>query len=208
MHAYVLCTLHTMWHVALRLNAAALCYIPPALSHEQLALHSAKLLPDYADATSMNDWFHSSCRLLHVHQTPGTPVALLHGQHAPDPHFASYMAIWPLVLQEVHPSPGGGQGRALERVMLPFSGLASWFVVCAGSLMCLSILGINVKPLLTVGGVGTVVVGLSAQSVLANLVCGISLVSGMHTVMCCVVHSICGKQIMLNNALWELYSLA
>ena len=61
--------------------------------------------------------------------------------------------------------------------MLPFSGLASWFVVCAGSLMCLSVVGINVQPLLTVGGVGTVVVGLSAQSVLANLVCGISLVS-------------------------------
>ena len=61
--------------------------------------------------------------------------------------------------------------------MLPFSGLASWFVVCAGCLMCLAVLGINVKPLLTVGGVGTVVVGLSAQSVLANLVCGISLVS-------------------------------
>lgn len=80
-------------------------------------------------------------------------------------------------MQEVSPSVMGGQVRALERVMLPVSSLASWVVVCGGSLMCLSILGLNVKPLLTVGGVGTVLVGLSAQSVLANLVCGISLVS-------------------------------
>lgn len=64
--------------------------------------------------------------------------------------------------------------------MLPVSGLASWVVVCGGSLMCLSILGINVQPLLTVGGVSTVLVGLSAQSVLANLISGINLVSHMH----------------------------
>ena len=83
------------------------------------------------------------------------------------------------VPQEINdPSnPSGGQGRALERVMLPVSGLASWVVVCAGSLMCLAILGINVQPLLTVGGVSTVLVGLSAQSVLANLISGINLVS-------------------------------
>ena len=62
-------------------------------------------------------------------------------------------------------------------MLLPVSGLASWVVVCAGCLMCLAILGINVRPLLTVGGVSTVVVGLSAQSVLANLISGISLVS-------------------------------
>ncbi|DBA94457.1 TPA: hypothetical protein ACH3X1_002052 [Trebouxia sp. C0004] len=80
-------------------------------------------------------------------------------------------------IQEINdPSnPSGGQGRALERVMLPVSGLASWVVVCAGSLMCLAILGINVQPLLTVGGVSTVLVGLSAQSVLANLISGINL---------------------------------
>ena len=81
------------------------------------------------------------------------------------------------MLQEINPTATGGQGRALERVMLPVSGLASWVVVCAGSIMCLAVLGINVQPLLTVGGVSTVVVGLSAQSVLANLISGINLVS-------------------------------
>ena len=79
--------------------------------------------------------------------------------------------------QEISSPTSGSQGRALERVMLPVSGLASWVVVCGGSLMCLSILGINVQPLLTVGGVSTVLVGLSAQSVLANLISGINLVS-------------------------------
>lgn len=81
------------------------------------------------------------------------------------------------VTQEISTASTGNQGRALERVMLPVSGLASWVVVCGGSLMCLSVLGINVQPLLTVGGVSTVLVGLSAQSVLANLISGINLVS-------------------------------
>ncbi|KAL3162807.1 hypothetical protein ABBQ32_009265 [Trebouxia sp. C0010 RCD-2024] len=78
-------------------------------------------------------------------------------------------------IQEISTASTGNQGRALERVMLPVSGLASWVVVCGGSLMCLSVLGINVQPLLTVGGVSTVLVGLSAQSVLANLISGINL---------------------------------
>ena len=77
---------------------------------------------------------------------------------------------------------GNSQGRALERVMLPVSGLASWIVVCGGSIMCLAVLGINVQPLLTVGGVSTVLIGLSAQSVLANLISGINLVS--HLLVC------------------------
>ena len=75
--------------------------------------------------------------------------------------------------------------------MLPISGLASWVVVCGCSLMCLSILGINVKPLLTVGGVSTVLVGLSAQSVLANLISGISLVSCCKS--CCNVLKECRR---------------
>jgi hypothetical protein len=38
------------------------------------------------------------------------------------------------------------------------------------------VLGINLQPLLAVGGVGSLVVGLSAQTLLSNAVCGISLV--------------------------------
>ena len=68
------------------------------------------------------------------------------------------------------------QENALERVLLPLSGLTSWLIVVAGGLSCLHVLGINVVPLLTVGGVSTILVGLSAQSVMANMIAGVNLV--------------------------------
>ena len=43
--------------------------------------------------------------------------------------------------------------------------------------MALHVLGINIQPLLTVGGVSGVVVGLSAQSVVTNMISGVNLVS-------------------------------
>ena len=42
--------------------------------------------------------------------------------------------------------------------------------------MALHVLGINIQPLLTVGGVSGVVVGLSAQSVVTNMISGVNLV--------------------------------
>ena len=42
--------------------------------------------------------------------------------------------------------------------------------------MILHVVGINIAPLLTVGGVSGVIVGLSAQSVMANMISGINLV--------------------------------
>ena len=65
---------------------------------------------------------------------------------------------------------------ALQRVVLPVSGLASWLLVAAGGLMTLHVLGINIAPLLTVGGVSGIIVGLSAQSVMSNMISGINLV--------------------------------
>jgi small-conductance mechanosensitive channel len=73
--------------------------------------------------------------------------------------------------------PARAQEKALERVVLPLSGLASWLIVVTGALSCLHVLGINVAPLLTVGGLSGILVGLSAQSVMANMVAGINLVS-------------------------------
>ena len=64
----------------------------------------------------------------------------------------------------------------MERVILPLSGLSSWLVVLAGAIMALQVLGINVQPLLTVTGVSGLIVGLSAQSVMANMISGINLV--------------------------------
>lgn len=43
--------------------------------------------------------------------------------------------------------PSAGQENALERVLLPLNGLASWLIVVAGGLSCLHVLGINVAPL-------------------------------------------------------------
>ena len=71
------------------------------------------------------------------------------------------------------------QEHALERLLLPLSGLASWLIVLAGGLSLLHVLGINVAPLLTVGGVSGILVGLSAQSVMANMIAGINLVTSL-----------------------------
>lgn len=57
------------------------------------------------------------------------------------------------------------------------SGLVSWMLVLAGCLMAMHVVGVNIQPLLTVGGVSGVIVGLSAQSVMANMISGINLVS-------------------------------
>jgi small-conductance mechanosensitive channel len=61
-------------------------------------------------------------------------------------------------------------------LLLPLSGLTSWLIVLAGGLSLLQVLGINVAPLLTVGGVSGILVGLSAQSVMVNMIAGINLV--------------------------------
>ncbi|KAK9861810.1 hypothetical protein WJX84_000948 [Apatococcus fuscideae] len=71
--------------------------------------------------------------------------------------------------------PAPGQEKTLERVVLPLSGLTSWMMVLVGGLMAMHVLGINIQPLLTVGGVSGIIVGLSAQSVLGNLISGINL---------------------------------
>lgn len=65
--------------------------------------------------------------------------------------------------------------NTMERVVLPFSGLASWLLILGGCLATLQVLGINIQPLLTVGGVSGIVVGLSAQSVMSNMISGINL---------------------------------
>lgn len=73
----------------------------------------------------------------------------------------------------------------MERVVLPFSGLASWVLILGGILATLQVLGINIQPLLTVGGVSGIVVGLSAQSVMSNMISGINLVSRMVATLVC-----------------------
>ena len=61
-------------------------------------------------------------------------------------------------------------------MLLPVSGLFSWGVALGGTFMALSMLGVNVQPLLAVGGVGGIVLGWSAQSIFGNALSGITLV--------------------------------
>lgn len=60
--------------------------------------------------------------------------------------------------------------------MLPFSTLAGWGIVVVGALSSLHVLGVNIQPLLTVGGVGGLAVGFGAQAVTSNAISGINLV--------------------------------
>ena len=54
--------------------------------------------------------------------------------------------------------------------------MGSWIVVVSGALMSMHVLGINLAPLLTVGGISGIVVGLSAQALLGNMISGLNLV--------------------------------
>ena len=45
----------------------------------------------------------------------------------------------------------------------PKPGMGSWLVFICGALMSMHVLGINLAPVLTVGGISGIVVGLSAQ---------------------------------------------
>ncbi len=65
---------------------------------------------------------------------------------------------------------------SIERIAVPVSGLAGWGIVIVGVLTSLHVVGINIQPLLTVGGVGGVAIGFGAQTVTANIVSGINLV--------------------------------
>lgn len=63
----------------------------------------------------------------------------------------------------------------IERVLLPLSGAVSWVVVTTGFLTALHVVGLNLQPLLAVGGVSGIIVGLSAQTIMSNMLSGINL---------------------------------
>ena len=73
-------------------------------------------------------------------------------------------------------------------MLLPLSSLSGWGLVAVGALMVMHVLGVNIQPLLTVGGVGGLAVGFGAQAVTSNAISGLNLfltrpfvVGGMHT---------------------------
>lgn len=76
-----------------------------------------------------------------------------------------------LPLQEKGKATGGN----LERVLLPLSSLSGWGLIAVGGLMVMHVLGFNIQPLLTVGGVGGLAVGFGAQTVTSNAISGLNL---------------------------------
>lgn len=54
--------------------------------------------------------------------------------------------------------------------------VSSWFAYVAAGLVCAQLLGLNVAPLLAVGGASSIIVGLATQQLLTNTVMGLSLV--------------------------------
>lgn len=57
----------------------------------------------------------------------------------------------------------GLQRGDLEKVFVPISSLLSWLTIGGGILCSLQILGVNISPLLAVGGISGIAVGFGAQ---------------------------------------------
>lgn len=56
------------------------------------------------------------------------------------------------------------------------SSLASWALIAVGGLTAMHVVGLNIQPLLAVGGVSGIAIGLGAQTVTANALSGVNLV--------------------------------
>ncbi|KAF6265688.1 Mechanosensitive ion channel-domain-containing protein [Scenedesmus sp. NREL 46B-D3] len=63
----------------------------------------------------------------------------------------------------------------VERLLVPLDAVSSWLAYVAAALVCAQVLGINVGPLLAVGGASGIIVGLSTQQILTNTMMGLSL---------------------------------
>ncbi|KAG2444831.1 hypothetical protein HXX76_001573 [Chlamydomonas incerta] len=66
-------------------------------------------------------------------------------------------------------------GEDLERILTPLNTVATWaLVVCAG-LLVVSLVGVDVRPLLVLTGGGGVVAGLASQQLLSNAISGLQM---------------------------------
>eukprot|EP00879_Flechtneria_rotunda_P002745 GHRR01002953.1.p1 GENE.GHRR01002953.1~~GHRR01002953.1.p1 ORF type:complete len:371 (+),score=107.71 GHRR01002953.1:255-1367(+) len=63
----------------------------------------------------------------------------------------------------------------LERLLVPLDAISSWLAYVIAGLVCAQLLGVDVTPLLAVGGASGIVVGLATQQLLTNAVMGLSL---------------------------------
>ena len=63
-----------------------------------------------------------------------------------------------------------------KRIVIPLNEILSWAIVGSGLVIAAGLAGWDIRPLVTFGGISGIIVGLSAQSVLANMIGGINLV--------------------------------
>lgn len=63
----------------------------------------------------------------------------------------------------------------MERVIIPLSGLADWGLLAVGVLTGLHAFGLNIQPLLAVGGISGVAIGFGAQNLTSNAISGLIL---------------------------------
>ncbi|WIA34675.1 hypothetical protein OEZ86_012989 [Tetradesmus obliquus] len=68
-----------------------------------------------------------------------------------------------------------GDLEAVERLLVPLDAVSSWLAYVAAALVCAQVLGVDVAPLLAVGGASGIIVGLSTQQILTNAIMGLSL---------------------------------
>ncbi|EFN57141.1 hypothetical protein CHLNCDRAFT_143473 [Chlorella variabilis] len=70
-----------------------------------------------------------------------------------------------------------GEDADLARLLVPLSNLLSWAIVACAGVTTFAAFGIDVRPLLTVGSIGTVAVGFAAQSTMQNVVSALQIYS-------------------------------
>lgn len=73
------------------------------------------------------------------------------------------------------PALGVREDDAVERLLLPLDSILSWAIAVMAGLFAVQTLGINIQPLLAVGGASSLIIGLATQTLLTNAVMGVSI---------------------------------
>ncbi|CAG9462060.1 unnamed protein product [Pedinophyceae sp. YPF-701] len=79
------------------------------------------------------------------------------------------------VEQAMNYADDGGPVVAFGSLLVGLSGLVSWLVVGSAVLGSLSVMNVDIRPLLALGGVSGLVAGFAAQSVLVNTLAGVQI---------------------------------
>jgi hypothetical protein len=120
---------------------------------------------------------------LDIRHTAGLMCVSLLAYHTPLPRLSGiFFVTWffielkDIFIREVLLVRATRSGHPeMGRVLAPVSTVITWAVIAACAAYTCGLLGINLRPLLTVGGMGGLAAGLAAQQVLQNLVSGLNI---------------------------------